>query len=91
MRCTPLGSKLWQSKPSIQTQPTLLLTCQPGLLDRRSSSPMLYGAVSIGNVWQFGVLNRQPKQILQDINLYRVPADLEDLLRILIAILKNSH
>lgn len=56
-----------------------------------TSSPMLYGAVSIGNVWQFGVLNRQPKQILQDINLYRVPADLEDLLRILIAILKNSH
>ena len=56
-----------------------------------TSSPMLYGAVSIGNVWQFGVLNRQLKQILQDINLYRVPADLEDLLRILIAILKNSH
>ena len=56
-----------------------------------TNKPRLYGAVSIGNVWQFGVLNRQPKQILQDINLYRVPADLEDLLRILAAILRNSQ
>lgn len=56
-----------------------------------TSNPILYGAVSMGNIWQFGVLNRQPKQILQDINLYRVPADLEDLLRILVSILGNSH
>ncbi len=56
-----------------------------------TSSPILYGAVSMGNIWQFGVLNRQPKQILQDINLYRVPADLEDLLRILVSILGNSY
>ncbi len=52
-----------------------------------SDSPTLCGAVS--NVWQFGVLHRQSKQILQDINLYRVPADLEDLLRILIASLEG--
>lgn len=54
-----------------------------------SDHPTLYGAVSIGNVWQFGVLQRQTKQILQDINLFRVPADLEDLLRILVAILEG--
>lgn len=52
------------------------------------NSPTLYGAVSMGNIWQFGVLHRQTKQVVQDINLYRVPADLSDLLRIIIAILE---
>ncbi|NJM72355.1 MAG: hypothetical protein HC862_20500 [Scytonema sp. RU_4_4] len=56
-----------------------------------TDNPTLYGAVSIGNIWQFGILKRPQKQVLQDINLYRVPADLEDLLRILIAILENSN
>ena len=50
-------------------------------------SAKLYGAVSIGNVWQFGVLDRQQKIITQDVSLYRVPADLNELLQILIAIL----
>lgn len=54
------------------------------------SSSKLYGAVSVGNIWQFGILHREPKQIFQDINLYRVPTDVEDLLRILIAILESS-
>lgn len=55
-----------------------------------SENPILYGAVSMGNIWQFGVLHRQTKQIVQDLNLYRVPADLEDLLRVLVAILEDS-
>ena len=50
----------------------------------------LHGAVSIGNVWQFAILNRTTKLIIQDINLYRVPADLFELLQILIAILTNE-
>ncbi len=49
----------------------------------------LYGIVTIGNAWQFAVLNRATKQICQDIHLYRVPDDLEELLRILIAILEG--
>ncbi|MDQ3250593.1 MAG: hypothetical protein M3Q45_15480 [Chloroflexota bacterium] len=47
----------------------------------------LYGAVSIGDIWRFGVLNRQAKQVTQDLTLYRVPTDLADLLAILVAIL----
>lgn len=46
-------------------------------------------AVSTGVIWQFGNLQRQTKQITQDLNLYRVPADLEELLRILVAILSS--
>jgi hypothetical protein len=47
----------------------------------------LYGAVSMGNIWQFGILDRQARHVRQDLNLYRVPADLDDLLNILVAIL----
>ena len=53
-------------------------------------SDPLYGAVSIGNVWQFGILQRQEKQIIQDLNLFRVPADLDELLQIVVAILDHS-
>ena len=48
---------------------------------------LLYGAVSIGKIWQFALLKRQDKKIKQDLNLYRVPNDLEDLMKILVAIL----
>ena len=50
-------------------------------------SPLFYGAVSVGDVWQFGVLDRETKMIFHDINLFRVPADLNGLLRVLMAIL----
>lgn len=52
-----------------------------------TDNPVLYGAVSTGDVWQFGRLHRDQRQIEQDLNLYRVPADLDDLFRILIAVL----
>lgn len=54
-------------------------------------TPVLYGAVSIGNVWQFGKLRRAEKHITQDLNLYRVPADLHDLLHILLGILGEDE
>lgn len=47
-----------------------------------------YGAVSIGDVWQFGVLDGHSRQVTQDINLFRVPEDVENLLHVLIAILE---
>ncbi|NEP03120.1 MAG: hypothetical protein F6K58_31640 [Symploca sp. SIO2E9] len=55
-----------------------------------SEEPLLYGAVSTGDIWQFGVLNREQKQVKQDLNLYRVPADLNQLFSSLIAILNNN-
>lgn len=54
-----------------------------------SVTPRLYGAVSTGEIWRFGILERKTKTIVQDLNLFRVPADLEELLEILIAILKD--
>ena len=49
-----------------------------------SEQPMLQGAVSTGNIWQFGQFDCQSREVTQDLNLYRVPADLEDLLRVLV-------
>jgi hypothetical protein len=53
-----------------------------------SDQPILYGAISTGNIWQFGRFDRQTRAITQDLDLYRVPADLHDLLRILVNILE---
>ena len=55
-----------------------------------SNEPLLYGTVSTGDVWQFGVLNKEQKQVQQDLNLYRVPADLNELFSSLVAILNNN-
>jgi hypothetical protein len=52
-----------------------------------TTDTLLYGAVSLGDVWRFGILDRATKQIIQDLNLYRVPADLHELFPILVAIL----
>ena len=51
------------------------------------NATLLYGAVSMGNIWQFGIIDRTAKQVTQDFNLFRVPADLVDLISILVAIL----
>lgn len=51
----------------------------------------LYGAVSTGNAWQFGKLDVKNKHIVQDLNIYTVPLQLEELLKILIGILERKH
>ncbi len=48
---------------------------------------IFYGCVTIGDAWRFGRLEKTNKLILQDIPLYRIPDDLEDLMRILVGIL----
>lgn len=53
-----------------------------------SDQTILQGAISTGNIWQFGQFNRQSREVTQDLDLYRVPADLDDLLRILVRILE---
>ena len=55
-----------------------------------STSSQLYGAASLGDIWRFGFLNRSTKQVTQDLNLYRVPADLEELVSIIVAILTDA-
>ena len=55
-----------------------------------SNDLILYGAVTTGDIWQFGSFHRQSRQITQDLMLYRVPTDLEVLMQILVRILTQS-
>jgi hypothetical protein len=48
---------------------------------------IFYGCVTIGDAWRFGRLDKTNKLIFQDIPLYRIPDDLEDLMIILVGIL----
>lgn len=56
-----------------------------------SDRPYLYGAVSIGTIWQFSRCDRQNQIITQDLNLYRVPNDLPELMGILVGILGEEE
>ena len=48
---------------------------------------LLYGAVTVGDLWRFGVLHRGPKVVCKDIDAFRVPADLDELFKVLLGIL----
>ena len=48
------------------------------------SESTLIGAVTTGKIWQFGRLNRITKHIQQGLDSYRVPEDLDPLMRILV-------
>jgi hypothetical protein len=50
----------------------------------------IYGAVTTGNIWQFGELDRRRKIITQDIVSYDLLQDLEDLVRIFVGILERK-
>ncbi len=51
---------------------------------------IIYGAVSTGQEWQFGRLNRTNKIFYQGINLYVLPNNLEEIMRILVGILEEK-
>jgi hypothetical protein len=48
---------------------------------------ILYGAVTTGDIWQFGSYNREEKKIYQDLMLHRIPTDIQALFQILVGIL----
>ncbi len=54
-----------------------------------SPTPLLYSAVSTGDIWQFWTFHRANRQMIQDLNLYRVPTDLDELVSSLVAILTD--
>ena len=55
----------------------------------RQDTPILYGAVTTGESWQFGQFLRAERKILQDIKFYAIPLELEKLLSILLGIIKS--
>ncbi len=57
--------------------------------ERTTEQPILIGAVTTGTLWQFGRLYRETKQIDQGLDSYRVPDDLDPLMRILVQALMD--
>ncbi|MCF2972699.1 hypothetical protein L1047_16000 [Synechococcus sp. Nb3U1] len=51
----------------------------------------IYGAVTLGSIWQFGQILLEEKVIKQDLTLYRVPEELETIAGILTGIVGNSR
>jgi hypothetical protein len=51
---------------------------------------MLYGAVTTGDLWRFGQLDRSLKVITEDTIMYRVPDELAQILEILAGVLKEA-
>ncbi|MDJ1182036.1 hypothetical protein [Roseofilum casamattae] len=52
--------------------------------ENSSNRTHLIGAITTGKIWEFATLDRTTKRIQQGLNSYRVPEDLETVLRILI-------
>ena len=50
----------------------------------------LIGAVTTGKIWEFARLNRKQRQIEQGLESYRVPEDIEPLMRILVQALSTD-
>lgn len=51
--------------------------------------PVLYGAITIGELWRFATLVRAPKHLTRDIHTYRFPEDTGALFGILYGILQG--
>ncbi|MBS9386164.1 MAG: hypothetical protein HEQ24_18850 [Dolichospermum sp. BR01] len=55
----------------------------------KSTCNLIYGAVTTGEDWRFGIYNRTNRQIIQDQKRYRVPEDLSTLVKIIISIISG--
>ena len=51
---------------------------------------VFYGAVTMGEFWRFGKLDRSQKTVFRDIYLFKVHDDLDDLLKVMVGILDGD-
>ncbi len=51
----------------------------------------LYGAVTVGDMWRFGLLEGSTKRILKDIDSFRIPLDLDELFQVFLGVLQPAH
>ena len=50
----------------------------------------VYGAITIGEVWRFALLERAQKQLIKDIHTFRFPEDLREIFSILTGIIETT-
>jgi hypothetical protein len=51
---------------------------------------LIYGAVTVGDIWRFGILDFKNKRIFKDIDAFLVPASIEALFSVFLGILGNK-
>ncbi|MBC6473622.1 MAG: hypothetical protein GDA48_13050 [Hormoscilla sp. GM102CHS1] len=59
-------------------------------LAQMEDQEILYGAVTIGEIWRFGFLDSHSQTITQDLSLYNVPDRLSDIMSIILGILTDN-
>lgn len=57
---------------------------------REEQRERIYGAVTVGDLWRFGMLDRDKKKIFRDIDSFRVPMDMDELFQVLLGILQPA-
>ncbi len=73
------------------TQLAVELIAMDHYLENEEVTDKLYGVLTIGDVWRFGVLDRPTKKIIKNIDAFLVPAQLENLFAVLLGILESEH
>ncbi|MGB5686843.1 MAG: hypothetical protein WBM35_13590 [Candidatus Electrothrix sp.] len=58
--------------------------------EEEEGGSILYGVVTIGEMWVFCMLDRKNKKITRDMHNYTIPEDVEDIFRILVGIIESS-
>jgi hypothetical protein len=53
----------------------------------KSTSALIYGAVTTGEDWRFGIYDRTNRKVTQNQKLYQVPENLSTLVKILVSII----
>lgn len=57
--------------------------------DNQEDPEIIYGAISIGELWRFGILDRNKKHICKDLHTYRIPEDLKKIFLTILGILQK--
>ncbi|HEY9704785.1 MAG TPA: hypothetical protein V6C58_20260 [Allocoleopsis sp.] len=61
------------------------------LSEMTENQNIFYGTVTTGEIWRFCKLDVQEKKVFQDLSLFQIPDDLEELGNRLVAILMGNE
>lgn len=50
---------------------------------------ILYGAITVGDIWKFGILDRKNKHIIKNIHSHTIPEDIEEVFSIIMGIVNK--
>ena len=58
-------------------------------LEDNENIELIYGAVTLGDIWKFGILDRKNKHIIKNIHTHRIPEDTGEVFSILMGIVNR--